>query len=642
MGLMSVNEVRFFMKVRLGVVFSLLSVSLFATADYPIKQVSLSDVKVTGGFWLSRLETNRVVTLKACFDKCNETPRIANITNCANRAKGGLFKGVFFDDSDVFKVMEGAAYIYATTGDKQLKKYMDWLIGEVAKAQEPDGYLYTARTLGGSKQIDGTARWECLDWSHELYNQGHMYEAAVAWYEATGETNFLNVARKSADLLCRTFGYDKLELTSGHQEVELALCRLYKATGEKRYLDLAHFFLDVRGKSKSSAQFVFDQNGRLVKGEELDAPGSYNQKHMPVYMQREAVGHAVRAVYMYCAMTDIAALLGDKRYLCAVNELWNNVVSKKLHLNGSVGARMKGEAFGAAYNLPNEKAYLETCAGIGNALWNARLFLLSGDVKYIDVLERVLYNGVVSAVSLKGDEFFYPNPLASGGGYKREGWFSCSCCPVNIVRFIPQIPTFAYAYDGKGTVYVNLYMQSEATVDGVKVKVETDYPWNGKVKVTAEAEAGRNEKVTLKLRVPGWARGKPVPSDLYKQVSISSSDNGNGYIVKEFLRSEGITLELDFPMEVKRIEAHGLVKADAGRLAVERGPVLYSAEGFDNAGRAYNLRLPKEATFEEESVTIGDNVFPALKASNGVKLIPYCVWGVREKGNQMQSWFKCK
>ncbi|MBO5642659.1 MAG: glycoside hydrolase family 127 protein [Kiritimatiellae bacterium] len=632
------------MKIKLGVILFSLVASHFVLADYPIKQVAITDVKLNKGFWFSRLETNRIVTLKACFDKCNETPRIANITNCAIRAKGGLFKGVFFDDSDVFKVMEGAAYIYATTKDKKIKEYMDWLIDQVSKAQEIDGYLYTARTLGGSKHIDGTARWECLDWSHELYNQGHMYEAAVAWYEATGETNFLDVAKKSADLLCRTFGYEnnKLQMTSGHQEVELALCRLYKATGEKRYLNLAHFFLDVRGKSKNSSELVFDQEGHLVKGEELDAPGSYNQKHLPVCMQREAVGHAVRAVYMYSAMTDIAAFLADKNYLRAVNELWNNVVSKKLHLNGSVGARMKGEAFGAAYNLPNEKAYLETCAGIGNALWNARLFLLTGDVKYMDVLERVLYNGIISSVSLKGDEFFYPNPLASGGGYKREKWFSCSCCPVNIVRFLPQIPTFAYAYDGNGTVFVNLYMDSFAIVDGAKIKVETDYPWSGKIKVTVEPEGEKKEKLTLKLRVPGWARGRPVPSDLYKQVSISSFDNENGYIVREFLRSEGVTIELDFPMEVKRIQAHSLVKADLGRLAVERGPIVFSAEGFDNEGKAYNLRLPKDVTFEEKSVMIGENTFPALKASNGVKLIPYFAWGHREKGNQMQSWFKIK
>lgn len=628
---------------------SFLAAAFFSCAafagDYPIKRVGIGDVKVTGGFWLPRIETNRLVTLEACFRKCNETARIANITNCAARAKGNLFRGVFFEDSDVFKVMEGAAYIYASRPDEKLKKYMDWLIGEVAKAQEIDGYLYTARTLGGNKMVEGTARWEGLEWSHELYNVGHMYEAAVAWYEATGETNFLEVAEKNADLLCRTFGRGRgqLKLTSGHQEVELALCRLYKATGDERYLRLAEFFLEMRGQATlRGSGMVFTQEGGRAKGAELDAPGSYNQNHMPVRMQREAVGHAVRATYMYCAMTDIAAMTGDAAYREATDALWENVVSKKLHLNGSVGARMRGEAFGAEYQLPNEKCYLETCAGIGNALWNMRMFLLHGDVRYADVLERVLYNGVISGVSLSGNEFFYPNPLASGGGYKRSEWFACSCCPVNIVRFIPQIPTFAYAYDAKGTVYVNLYMDSEATVDGVRLKVETRYPWSGKIKVRAFASEGRTGKVRLKLRVPGWARGECVPGDLYAQTEPSAYACDDGYVVREFDRAEGTLVELDFPMPVKRIKAHPAVKADKGRLAVERGPILYCAEGFDNDGKAYNARLPGDATFIEESIVVSGSRFPALRASNALKLIPYFAWGHRVKGNQMQSWFKVK
>ena len=487
------------MKKPLSFVFCLLSslaVASAVAADYPIRAAKMTDVKVTGGFWFDRLATNRAVTLKADFAKCNETPRIANFTNCAARAKGGKFGGIFFDDSDVYKVMEGAAYIYAETKDPELEKYMDWLIGEMAKAQEPDGYLYTSRTLGGNKSIDGTARWENLSWSHEFYNQGHMYEAAVAWFEATGKTNFLAIARKSADLVDRTFGWEpgKLKLTSGHQEMELALCKLYRVTGEERYLKLAKFLLDVRGR----------KDVRTTWG-----PGV--QDHLPVLQQDEAVGHAVRAGYMYSGMADVAALTGDHSYMAAIDRLWESVVGRKLHLNGGVGAehRVKHskwgeawEAFGDDYYLPNENAYLETCAAIALALWNQRMFCWKGEAKYVDVLERTIHNGFVSGISLSGDEFFYPNPLANKTGvgnakdkpYVRSKWFGCSCCPVNDVRFIPQVPSFAYATDGKGALYWNLFMAGVATVGGVKVVCKTEYPWNGRAALTVGGQQAYNNK----------------------------------------------------------------------------------------------------------------------------------------------------
>ena len=443
------------MKQVLFVVFCLMSFLPVVAADYPIRAAKMTDVKVAGGFWFDRLATNRLVTLKADFAKCNETPRIANFTNCAARVKGGKFGGIFFDDSDVYKVMEGAAYIYAETKDPELEKYMDWLIGEMAKAQEPDGYLYTSRTLGGNESIDGTARWENLSWSHEFYNQGHMYEAAVAWYEATGKTNFLAIARKSADLIDRTFGWEpgKLKLTSGHQEMELALCKLYRVTGEERYLKLAKFLLDVRGR----------KDVRAIWGPRV-------QDHLPVLQQDEAVGHAVRACYMYSGMADVAALTGDHSYMAAIDRLWESVVGHKLHLNGGVGAAQwvrhskwgeSLEAFGEDYYLPNENAYLETCAAIALALWNQRMFCWKGEAKYVDVLERTIYNGFVSGISLSGDEFFYPNPLANKTGvgnakdkpYVRSKWFGCSCCPVHDVRFIPQIPSFTYETDSKSKLY---------------------------------------------------------------------------------------------------------------------------------------------------------------------------------------------
>ena len=643
--------------VVLSLVLCLTSCAAFAS-DYPIRSAEMTKTRVTRGFWFDRLETNRTATLKADWAKCNETPRVANFTNAANHA-AGTFGGIPFDDSDVYKVVEGSAYVLAAHPDPKLEKYVDWFISEVAKAQEPDGYLYTARTLGYERMnwgkpdarhvgMMGPTRWSNIRAGHELYNVGHMYEAAVAWYEATGKRNLLDVAIRSADLVDRTFGPAPTQLKDapGHEEIELALVKLYRATKEPRYLKLARHFIEMRGKGDT-----------------------YNQNHMPAVRQREAVGHAVRANYLYSGMTDVAALTGDGRYIEAVDAIWENVVSKKLHLNGGTGGRPAGEAYADNYELPNNKdtapvlqkdqTYLETCAAIALALWNDRMFRFHGEAKYVDVLERTIYNGMISGVSLSGDEFFYPNPLASMKGYKRSKWFGTSCCPVNIVRFVPQVPSFAYATDGKGTLYWNLFMEGEATVGGVKVVCKTDYPWNGKATLTVGGQQAYDNKGlrTLKVRIPGWAKGQPVPSDLYAQtvpssvMEISVSVNGlavngvpgkDGYLTIGREWKVGDTVEVNLPMPVKRIRAHAKVEADRGRLAVERGPIVYCAEGCDNGGKAYGAVLPADATFTDDTITIGDKTFPALKASNGLKLIPYCLWDNREPGNEMQVWFKEK
>ena len=651
------------------------ALSAFAVeADYPIRAAEMAKTRVTGGFWFDRLETNRTTTLKACFAKCNETPRIANFTNAANRA-WGRFGGIPFDDSDVYKVMEGAAYVLAAHPDPELERYMTWLIGQIAKAQEPDGYLYTARTLGFTYSdkktgrptfgMMGPTRWSNCPSSHELYNVGHRYEAAVAWRQATGRDDFLKVAEKSAQLVRRTFGPDPWQLKEvpGHEEIELALVKLYRTTGRAEYLSLARHFIDSRGARSHVAvkrkDFLFTQAGELQASDEMALPGAYCQDHLPVLRQNEAVGHSVRATYFYCGVADIAALTGERAYGEAINRIWNDVVGRKLHLTGGIGARRKGEAFGGAYELPNESAYLETCAAIGNALWNQRLFLSTGDAKYVDVLERVLYNGFLSGISLSGDEFFYPNPLASKGGYKRSKWFGCSCCPVNDVRFIPQVPSFAYATDGKGTLYWNLFMEGAVGIHTgrhfVEMEQRTDYPWNGKatLKVT-QLRSKSSFRFALKVRIPGWAQGRPVPSDLYAQTAPSSvmeagvSVNGlavngvpgkDGYLTIEREWKVGDTVEVNLPMPVKRIRANEKAADDRGRLAVERGPIVYCAEGVDNGGKAFEAHLPADATFADEAVAIGDKAFPALKASNGLKLVPYCIWGNREPGNEMQVWF---
>ena len=639
-------------------------------ADFPIRSAELTKVRVTGGFWLPRIETNRLVTLKADFEKCGEV-RIPNITNAAARA-WGTFRGCPFDDSDVYKVMEGAAYIQATDPDPDRAAFMDGLIAQVAAAQETDGYLYTARTLGFTYPKEdakrhpfgmmGPTRWSKLGTSHELYNVGHLYEAAVAWQAATGRTNLLAVAEKSADLLCRTFGWgeDQLKDTSGHEEVELALCKLYRATGRKRYLDLAKFFIDVRGRA--------DVRPNLR--------GPNQQDHRPVCEQTEAIGHAVRAAYLYCGVADVAALTGDGPSIAAIERIWENVVSKKLHLTGGIGARASyrppeggarlGEAFTFDYDLPNEDAYLETCAAIGNALWNERMFRWKGEAKYVDVLERTLYNGFLSGIALTGDEFFYPNPLANKAGlghskgaqdeahaYHRSKWFGCSCCPVNVVRFIPQVPTFAYATDGKA-VYWNLFIESEAELDGVKLVQKTDYPWSGAASLEV-TPAKDGDAFALKVRIPGWARGRPVPSDLYVQTKPSSemelsvSVNGlavngvagaDGYLSIARAWKRGDVVTVDIPMPVKRIRAHAKVASDAGRLAVECGPIVYCAEGADNGGSAFDAVLPEDATFARTTVTVGDRAFPALKASTGLVLVPYFLWDHRAPGNEMQVWLR--
>ena len=635
--------------------FVSLSASLACAAnDYPYQPVPLKQVAVLDGFWLPRFETNRLVTVWADFKKSEETGRISNFAR-AGKLEKGAFEGIPFNDSDVYKIVEGAAYTLATHPDPKLDAYLDALIVKMAAAQEPDGYLYTARTLGFTNGMTGPTRWSNEAASHELYNVGHLYEAATAYFDVTGKRTLLDVACKSADLVAKNFGpaENQLKVVPGHEEIEIGLCKLYRATGEKRYLDLAKFFIDMRGRKDLRKLY-----------------GAYNQDHIPVVEQTEAVGHAVRAGYLYAGMADVAALTGDKAYIDAIGKLWENVVSKKMHLNGGIGARHAGEAFGDNYELPNESAYLETCAAIANALWNQRMFLLHGDAKYIDVLERVIYNGFLSGIAIQGDEFFYPNPLASRGGYARSKWFGCSCCPVNIVRFIPQLAQFAYA-QRDAAVYVNLFIASSATLKlpagDVTLTQKTDYPWSGDVRIEV-TPAKDNASFALKLRIPGWAIGKPVPSDLYAQANpgslkdVSVAVNGKpvpltlekGYVTIDRTWKKSDAVELAFAMPVRRIQANPAVKDDVGRLAVERGPLVFCAESADNAGHALNLMVPAGAAFTESSVSILGHTMVALTAPaqsvtsdlRGKRsaqpatatLIPYFAWCHRGAG-EMQVWF---
>lgn len=625
------------------------------THDYPIRPVSAHRVQITDAFWQPRLETNRTVTIPYSLRMCDETGRVENFRVAAGLSDKKWAGRFGFNDSDISKVLEGAAYSLMAQPDEQLEAQVDELVGLMAAAQEEDGYLETAWTA--RDKIDNPANIYCCypkqnKWlestsSHELYNLGHMYESAVAHHEATGNDAFLDVATKSGELLLATFGPGKLEIPPGHPEVELGLVKLYRVTGDRRYLDLAKFFLDIRGVPTKDRPQLW---------------GEYNQDHKPLREQDEAVGHAVRAGYLYAAATDVAALTDDQSLIDTVDRLWKNVVGKKQYLTGAIGAKGKGEAFGKNYDLPNETAYGETCAGIAVCYWNHRMFLLHGDARYIDVLERALYNNVLDGVSIGGDEFFYPNPLASSGDHVRSKWFDCSCCPTNICRFIPSVPGYVYAVRDE-QLWVNLFVAGSAEVElaGGKVGItqSTRYPWDGRVDIEVEPAAD-GQQFALHVRVPGWARGDVFPSDLYRYLDKSTDEpslsvNGqpvpleveNGYATIDRKWKPGDRVTLELPMPVRRVVAHENVETDRGRVALVRGPIVYCIEWPDvPGGDVANLVLPDDAPLSTEfradllgGVQVITGTAENRRTATPVPFtaIPYYAWAHRGKG-QMAVW----
>ena len=640
-----------------------------AQTGYPITPVPFTSVKVTPGtFWGQRLEASRNVTVPLAFSKCESEGRYKNFENAAQHLKdpSKVFKvngvGYSFDDTDPYKTIEGASYLLQTYPDKRLRHYVDSVIDIIATAQEPDGYLYTARTQNPADPHHwaGDKRWvKEEDLSHELYNLGHMIEGAVAHWQATGSRKFLDIARRYADVVCKEVGPNPGQacVVPGHQIAEMALCRLYLATGEKKYLDEAKFFLDYRGKTQ-------------IKQE-------YSQSHKPVVLQDEAVGHAVRAAYMYAGMADVAALTGDKGYIDAIDRIWENIVTKKLYITGGIGATSSGEAFGKNYELPNMSAYCETCAAIGNVYVNYRLFLLHGESKYYDVLERTLYNGLISGVSLQGNGFFYPNPLESMGQHQRQAWFGCACCPSNICRFIPSLPGYIYSYrlDGsngsnranEASVYVNLFLSNTSTLDvkGKKVTLsqQTNYPWDGDITITIDQNTAG--QFALKIRIPGWVRGKVVPSDLYayadgKRLGYSVSVNNQAfypenrdYITIDRKWKKGDNVQIHFDMEPRIVRAQNKVEADRGMVAVERGPLVYCAEHPDNAFDIFSALVNQEPQFQLGKTEIAGTSVVTLTTDaqtldfnkqgkltitdQKLTLIPYFAWCHRGSG-KMRVW----
>ena len=619
---------------------------------YPITPVPFTSVKVTDSFWGQRLKASREVTIPLAFSKCEETGRYENFCKAAHPSSEYKVGGLAFDDTDIYKTIEGASYSMQTYPDKKLAKYIDSVLTIVAAAQEPDGYLYTSRTMNPEHPHEwaGSKRWEKVeDLSHEFYNLGHMIEGAIAHYQATGKKNFLNIAIKYADCVEREIG-DKpgqLVRVPGHQIAEMALAKLYLVTGQQKYLDLAKFFLDKRGYTSRT--------------------DAYSQAHKPVLEQDEAVGHAVRAAYMYSGMADVAALTGDTGYVHAIDKIWDNVVTKKLYVTGGIGATSNGEAFGENYELPNMSAYCETCAAIGNVYWNYRLFLLHGESKYYDVLERSLYNGLISGVSLDGGGFFYPNPLESIGQHQRQPWFGCACCPSNICRFIPSLPGYVYAVHNKD-VYVNLFMSntSELNVEGKKVTLAqtTEYPWNGDIRVAVTPKG--KQDFTLKIRIPGWVQGEVVPSNLYtftdnKQLAYAVKVNGEpveskldkGYFSIDRQWKKGDVVDVHFDMEPRTVKANSKVEADRGKISVERGPLVYCAEWPDNDFSVLSVFMNRKPEFTVErkpellygidelktqAQTLGyDETGRLVTKDVTLTLIPYYAWAHRGTG-EMAVW----
>ena len=610
---------------------------MMVNSQYPIDPVPFTSVKVDGGFWGQRLQASREVTVPLAFSKCEETGRYRNFENAAHPSDTIHVGGFSFDDTDVYKTIEGASYLLQTYPDAKLKNYIDSVLVIVAGAQEPDGYLYTARTMNPKHPHEwaGPKRWEKVEeLSHEFYNLGHMLEAAVAHYQATGQRNFLDIAIRYADCVIREVGPNPGQVVRvpGHQIAEMGLAKLYLATGDKKYLDQAKFFLDYRGKTEHR--------------------DPYNQTHLPVLEQKEAVGHAVRATYMYAGMADVAALTGDQGYIHAIDTIWDNIVSKKMYITGGIGSTNDGEAFGANYELPNTTAYNETCAAIGMVYVNHRLFLLHGDSKYYDVLERTLYNGLISGVSLEGDAFFYPNPLEvkKERKYQRQAWFGCACCPSNISRFIPSLPGYVYAVKDND-VYVNLFMGNTSTlqVNGkpVTLKQETAYPYSGEVKLVIE-EA--NQPFTMKVRIPGWARNEAMPSDLYAFADGLQSQYSvkiNGEVIKTELQQgycsisrdwkTGDVVELSLDLQPRLVKANNQVEADRGRVAVQCGPIVYCAESPDNEQSIGSITLNGLTQLKVEWQPEKLHGINQIVTDNGVTLIPYYAWAHRGVSD-MEVW----
>ncbi len=638
--------------------FGLLFAACAHEPDSPsflLQAVSFERVKLTDSFWRPRLSTNRNVTIPHILRQNEETGRVDNFRKASGQVPGP-YQGRRFNDTDIYKVIEAASYALAQDYDRALEAEIDELIALIESASEEDGYLFPARTIDPANPAPGVGgeRWvhESAG-SHELYNAGHLIEAAVAHFRATGKRRLLDVAIRFADLVDRDFGPEARRDVPGHEEIELALVKLADATGREQYVELARFFVDERGREHDGEPYAEGTNFAIYN----DRP--YKQDHLPVVEQRKAAGHAVRATYLYTGMADVLARTAAPGYRESLESIWKDVVATKIYLTGGIGSRDTFESFGEDYELPNRTAYTETCAAIRNDLWNHRMFPATGEARFLDVMERVLYNGALSGVSLSGDRFFYTNPLESEGGVERVSYFEVACCPANLARLLAHLPGFVYAVRGD-EIFVNLFVASSADIDlplngTVGVTQETRYPWDGVVVITLSPE--KPTELTIHLRIPGWARGEPVPSDLYRFVGSEppppvlrvngeeialSSDSGFRSVRRVF--ETGDRIELTLPMPVRRVESHSSVESNRGRLALQRGPLVYAAEAVDNGGHILDLVLPADSELTEKyrDDLLGGVVAVAGTARRGRKevpflAVPYFSWANRGPG-EMRVW----
>ncbi len=639
-------------KIFFSAVFFCISFQSTAQSDHvKIEPVNFSKVVITDDFWKPKIDNVATKTLDACiYQTESKTPRIRNFEKVA-RKQGEKHEGVFYDDSDVFKALEAMSYSIKTNHDPKLEQKADEWIDKIAAAQLPDGYLNTFYTLGGLEN-----RWQDMS-MHEDYNGGHMLEAAVAYFDATGKRKFLDVAIKWANHFDSTFGPGKRDWVTGHEELELALVKLYRATKDVKYLKLADWLLSERGKGLAKGYTWTDWKDT-----------GYAQDLVPVKQQKEITGHAVRAMYLYTGAADVAAHTGDKQYLTAMRNVWEDVVYRNMYITGGIGSAGSNEGFTVDYDLPNEQAYCETCASVGMVFWNQRMNSLTGNAEYIDVLEKSLYNGALDGLSLSGDRFFYGNPLASNGRHARREWFGTACCPANIARLIASLGNYVYGVaDNK--IYVNLFVGSNTAFQTSKgevgINMKTNYPWDGAV--SCELSMKKKSNFAVAFRIPGWSKGIPSPGELYVtdsrvsempvmkvngQPVIYTEENGYAVIDREW--KNGDKIEYMLPMDVKRVQARKELKADGDRIALQRGPIIYCVEGADNNGKAWNILAPSSSKFNIENfkvqdekvvsiiadlpvLQIGTDGISANTSPQKVRAIPYYTWCNRGS-NPMQVW----
>lgn len=582
-----------------------------------IEQIDFSHVKINDNFWSPRLSKHVSATLPVCIDQIeNQTGRIRNFENAA---KGeGEHSGIFFDDSDVYKALEGMAYSLINNPDPELEKKADEWIDKFAAAQQPDGYINTFYTLTGLDK-----RWTNMD-KHEMYCAGHMIEAGVAYYQATGKRKLLDVCIRMTDHMMSQFGPGKRHWVPGHEEIELALVKLYQTTQEQKYLDFAYWLLEERG------------HGHGTMGDEGKWDPVYYQDIVPVRQLTDISGHAVRCMYLYCGMADVAALKNDTGYIAAMDRLWDDVVHRNMYITGGIGSSRDNEGFTEDYDLPNLDAYCETCASVGMVLWNQRMNQLTGDSKYIDVLERSLYNGALAGISLGGDRFFYVNPLESKGDHHRQEWYGCACCPSQLSRFLPSIGNYIYA-SSDDALWVNLYIGNTGQIrigeTDILLTQETDYPWDGSVKLTISTSQPLEKEI--RLRIPDWCKTYDLSIN-GKRINVPKE---KGYaVIKDWKSQDVIALDMDMPVEIVAADPH--VKENFGKRAIQRGPLVYCMEEIDNPVYFDQIQLSPSTTFQTAFASDILNGIKTIKTNGRAQsatFIPYYAWDNRKAG-KMRVW----